>query len=138
MVGFAGALLASSAYAQSASTSQATGASEDEAGVEELVVTGSRIRRSEFTSASPVQVINAEQVSVEGIINTTEILQTSSIAASARQLDNQFTGFVVVSVLELGQRDPDRQRGALQPVRSHRPAGVRQSHQAVVTARHRG
>ena len=35
--------------------------------VEELVVTGSRIRRTEFTSASPIQIISVEQSRLVGI-----------------------------------------------------------------------
>jgi iron complex outermembrane receptor protein len=63
--------------------------------VEELVVTGSRIRRNEFTSAAPVQVITSEGSTLEGLVNPSEILQSSSVAAGSTQINNQFTGFVV-------------------------------------------
>lgn len=61
---------------------------------EELVVTGSRIRRTAFTSNSPLQLITAEQSTLEGLVDTTEIIQGSSIAGNARQIDNFYTGFV--------------------------------------------
>ncbi len=63
--------------------------------VEAVVVTGSRIRRNEFTSAAPIQVITAEQSTLEGLVDTTEILQQSSVAAGSFQVNNQLTGFVV-------------------------------------------
>lgn len=63
--------------------------------VQELVVTGSRIRRNEFTSAAPIQVITSEGSTLEGLVNPTEVLQSSSVAAGSTQINNQFTGFVV-------------------------------------------
>ena len=61
---------------------------------EELVVTGSRIRRTEFTSSSPVQIITSERSTLEGLIDSSEIIQGSTIAGNARQIDNFYTGFV--------------------------------------------
>lgn len=61
----------------------------------ELVITGSRIRRNEFTSPAPVQVITAEKSSLSGMISATEVLQGSSIAAGAGQINNTFTGYVI-------------------------------------------
>ena len=63
--------------------------------IEEIVVTGSRIRRDEFTSASPVQVIDMEMSTLAGLIDTTEILQGSTVAASSTQINNLLGGFVV-------------------------------------------
>ncbi|MEM7329402.1 MAG: TonB-dependent receptor [Pseudomonadota bacterium] len=68
----------------------------DEAFVQEkIVVTGSLLQRSDFTSASPIQVISAETASLEGLISTADILQGSSLAAGSTQLNNQFGGFVI-------------------------------------------
>lgn len=64
--------------------------------VDEVVVTGSRIRRNEFTSSSPVQIITSEEATLEGLIDTTEILQGSTAAATSGQINNYFTGFVTV------------------------------------------
>ena len=63
--------------------------------VDEVVVTGSRIRRNEFTSSQPIQVITAEQSTLEGLADTAEILQSSTAANTATQINNFFTGFVV-------------------------------------------
>ena len=37
----------------------------------EVTVTGSRIRRSEFTASSPVLIITNEETSLEGLLSTT-------------------------------------------------------------------
>ncbi len=61
--------------------------------VEEIVVTGSRIRRDAFTSVSPMQVITSETSALAGLLNTAEILQGAT-AASGQQIDDSFSGFV--------------------------------------------
>ena len=61
--------------------------------VEEIVVTGSRIRRDEFSSASPITVITSETSALAGLIDTADILQGSTIAAG-QQIDDSFSGFV--------------------------------------------
>ena len=61
---------------------------------EEVVVTGSRIRRDSFTAALPVTVITDERALLAGLANTTEMLQSSALASGA-QIDNTFGGFVV-------------------------------------------
>lgn len=63
--------------------------------VEELVVTGSRIRRSEFSSAAPIQVLTQDSASLEGIASTSDLLQNASVTGGAFQINNQLTGFVV-------------------------------------------
>jgi iron complex outermembrane receptor protein len=70
-------------------------AADDEEGIEEITVTGSRIRRTEFSSSSPVQVINMEMNSMAGLMDVTDILQKSTIAGNSGQLNNLWTGFVV-------------------------------------------
>ena len=60
-----------------------------------VVVTGSRIRRNEFTSASPITVITTDEAALEGLVDPTEILQSSTAAAGSTQINNQFTGFVI-------------------------------------------
>lgn len=68
---------------------------QDESRQERVVVTGSLLRRSEFTSAAPIQVITAETATLEGLVDTAEILQGSSIAAGSTQINGNFGGFVV-------------------------------------------
>ena len=61
--------------------------------VEEVVVTGSRIRRDEFTSTSPISVITSESSALAGLLDTADILQNSTVA-SGQQIDDSFSGFV--------------------------------------------
>ena len=67
---------------------------EKEARQEKVVITGSLLARDEFTSASPVQVITAEIATLEGLVDTADLLQGSSLAAGATQLNNTFQNFV--------------------------------------------
>ena len=62
---------------------------------EELVITGSRIRHTEFTSPSPVQIVNTDVAREKGLSDTASILQQTTIAAGSVQLNNQFSQFVV-------------------------------------------
>ncbi len=68
---------------------------EEAADLGRVQVTGSLIRREEYSSTSPVQVISAETQAQVGQVDTTEYLQRSSVAAGATQLNNTFSGFVV-------------------------------------------
>jgi len=67
---------------------------EEEDEVEEIITTGSRIRRSTFTSISPLQVIDGAVSRESGLFNTGELLQNST-AASGQQINNTFGGFVL-------------------------------------------
>ena len=53
----------------------------------EVTVTGSRIRRDEFTSAAPLQIFDVEAARRAGITTVAELLQRSSIA-NGQQIDN--------------------------------------------------
>jgi iron complex outermembrane receptor protein len=53
---------------------------EDET-VEEVVVTGSRIIRDGYSSASPMDVISADTAVVQGIADVGSLLQTTTIAS---------------------------------------------------------
>jgi iron complex outermembrane receptor protein len=103
-------------------------ATEDTA-VQEVVVTGSRLRRTEFNATSPVQIISTEKAELEGVVDTTRILQSSTIAASASQIDNSYTGYNVtggpgVNTLSLRGLGANR---TLILINGHRvgPAGTR-------------
>ncbi|MCW8125019.1 TonB-dependent receptor [Microbulbifer halophilus] len=50
-------------------------AQEDATLVEEVVVTGSRIRRTDLESTSPVSIVSAEDMKVQGIVNVADALQ---------------------------------------------------------------
>ena len=89
------ALLAQPAYAQGeeVSDSELLGASAS-ANVDEdededegmIIVTGSRIRRNETTSASPLQIIDPELARRGGANDTAEIIQNSPVANGSSQI----------------------------------------------------
>lgn len=68
---------------------------DDSASLERVQVTGSLIRRAEYSSTSPVQVISAETQTQVGQVSTSEFLQRSSIAAGSTQYNNTFGGYVI-------------------------------------------
>ncbi|MES2858936.1 MAG: TonB-dependent receptor [Pseudomonadota bacterium] len=63
--------------------------------LEKVTVTGSLLRRLEYDTTSPVQVLTADVSADVGQVNTAEFLQKSSVAAGSTQISNQFAGFVV-------------------------------------------
>ncbi|TLM79076.1 TonB-dependent receptor domain-containing protein [Microbulbifer harenosus] len=67
---------------------------EADSGVEEVVVTGSRLKRDTFSSIAPLQIIDTEGAREAGAIDTSSILQTSG-AASGQQIDLTFSGYVL-------------------------------------------
>lgn len=62
--------------------------------IDEITVTGSRIKRTEFNTTAPIQVITSERSQLAGLLDTSEILQNSTVA-SGQQIDNSFSGFTV-------------------------------------------
>jgi len=82
---------ASTAFAQAEQTAAPKG---ETAEVEAVVVTGSRIKRNEYNSASPVTVISSESAELQGMVDTASILQGSILGATASQINNNYTGFV--------------------------------------------
>lgn len=81
--------LAGVAYAQEDDVERVPDAAEDESDREErdtVVVTGSRIRRDEFSSAAPVQVLDPELSELQGQFDTASLIQSSSVAAGSAQI----------------------------------------------------
>ncbi|WP_066591128.1 TonB-dependent receptor domain-containing protein [Sphingomonas pruni] len=52
----------------------------------EIIVTGSRIKRSAFNSSSPIAVIDPELAEKRGVMDTAELLQSSPIASGSAQV----------------------------------------------------
>ncbi|WP_168204025.1 TonB-dependent receptor domain-containing protein [Aliikangiella coralliicola] len=65
-------------------------AAEEEATEEEkILVTGSRIRRDEFSSASPIQILKTEEAKKSGITSVAQMLQRMSLS-NGQQFDETF------------------------------------------------
>ena len=96
---------------------------------EVIVVTGSRIRRDVFTSSAPIQIITAEASTMEGLIDTGDVLQGASIASGSFQWNNRFQDYIVAGgqgVRTVSLRGLGAQRSlVLLNGRRAGPAGVR-------------
>ncbi|MDV3256853.1 MAG: TonB-dependent receptor [Sphingomonas sp.] len=73
-------------------TAPATTAASADTGT--IVVTGSRIRRDEFTAAEPLTVITAEEITQAGFNSATDALQSAAVTQGSGQINNYFGGFV--------------------------------------------
>ncbi len=95
-------LAASTATAFTAPTVFA--ADEDEADEKKIVVLGSRIKRQDAETASPVQVITREQIEATGLLSIGDILQNVPSTGSAlnRIFNNGGDGSVRVDLRNLG------------------------------------
>ena len=89
------------AEAEEEITSDEVPADEDEAvplavppTIEEVVVTGSRLRRDTFSSIAPLQIITGQISREAGLMDAAAILQEST-SASGQQIDLTFQGFVL-------------------------------------------
>jgi len=72
--------------------------------MEEVVVTGSRIKRKDLTAAAPVTVVSKEQISQSGKVNLGEFLQTIPEQGNTvnAQVNNGNDGSVRINLRSLG------------------------------------
>lgn len=97
---------------------------------DEVVVTGSRIRRSEFSSPDPIAIINPELAEKKGKIDLAQTLQSSPIAAGSTQITSALSSNFVTnggpgaSTLDLRGLGPNRTLILLNGRRAG-PAGTR-------------
>jgi iron complex outermembrane receptor protein len=82
------------AAADQAETATLPQAAQTEAKPDDIVVTGSRIRRDNFTTPSVVQVITRADRVLAGSRSTADILQSSSVTSGTSQINGSFLGFV--------------------------------------------
>jgi len=61
---------------------------------EEIVISGSRIKRDTFTSAAPLQIIRNDDTALAGFTSTAEVLQGTSVTGGQGQINNAYGGFV--------------------------------------------
>ncbi|MGH8224039.1 MAG: TonB-dependent receptor plug domain-containing protein, partial [Woeseiaceae bacterium] len=72
-------------YPAGPALAQADAASNDQP-LEEVIVTGSRIRRDTFSSAAPMEVVLTEAAAPRGITDVASLLQTTTVAAGSPQV----------------------------------------------------
>lgn len=94
----AGSMYPASAFAQAQADEAVPEATEDaeseDAGKEVILVTGSRIRRDEFSTIEPITVVTAEEITQSGFNSATDALQGAEVTAGSGQINNFFGGFV--------------------------------------------
>ena len=61
--------------------------------IDEVLVTGSRIKRSEFSSLAPIEVVRMEVAELSGLLSATDILQSSNLTSGV-QIDDSYGGYV--------------------------------------------
>lgn len=85
---FGAAVFSAPAYAQDNEDQDASPLPEasEASSADTIVVTGSRIRRDEFNSPTPIQVLEAEEARRIGITNVQDLLQRTTVA-SGTQID---------------------------------------------------
>ena len=72
--------------------------------VEEITVTGSRIKKKDFISNAPVTTVNSEQIRLTGTVNTESLLNTlpQTVPGLDRTSNNPGGGFATVDLRGLG------------------------------------
>src|SRR6185312_6911217 len=63
--------------------------------LEAVHVTGSLLKRPEYQTTSPVQIIDVQTSIAAGQFDTADILQTTTAAAGSTQINGQFGGYVI-------------------------------------------
>ncbi len=76
--------------------------------IEEIVVTGSRIKRSDFSSASPITVISGQSIVESGFSNLGEALRAQASAGTAGFNQSSILSGGGSTSLDLRNLGPDR------------------------------
>ena len=71
-----------------------TPAPQPEAKSEEIVISGSRIRRDNYNTVAPLQIIRNDDSAIAGFTSTAEVLQGTAVTGGQGQINNAFGGFV--------------------------------------------
>ena len=127
--------ISSAAFAQSTAPAEEANEEAPEAAStstdgDAIIVTGSRIRKTEFNSADPIQIINPEIGAQQGQNQVAELLQSSPIAQGFIQITSSIsTNFVTnggadAQTISLRGLGPERTLVLLNGRRAG-PAGIR-------------
>ncbi|WP_106639716.1 TonB-dependent receptor plug domain-containing protein [Allosphingosinicella vermicomposti] len=87
-------VVAAPAVAQDTTTDEVEVVETAEQGEGEIVVTGSRIRRDEYSTIEPITVVTAEEITQAGFNSATDALQSNAVTAGSGQINNYYGGFV--------------------------------------------
>ncbi len=59
-----------------------------------IVVTGSRIRRDEYSTIEPITVVTAQEITQSGFNSATDALQSTEVTQGSGQINNYYGGYV--------------------------------------------
>ncbi|MBK6412582.1 TonB-dependent receptor [Sphingopyxis sp.] len=68
-----------------------------QSGDDDIIVTGSRIAKSEFTSADPIQVIDPDSAKLQGQVQLADILQSTPAAQGSIQINSALSNRVIAN-----------------------------------------
>ena len=60
----------------------------------DIVVTGSRVRRDEYSAIEPVTVVTANEITQSGFNSASDALQSTEVTQGSAQINNYYGGFV--------------------------------------------
>lgn len=60
----------------------------------DVIVTGSRIRRNQFNTADPINVVNFDDATQAGFSSTSQMLQSAAVSNGTAQINNSYGGLV--------------------------------------------
>ena len=78
---------------QSNTTAQQT--AQEKKTLETVTVTGSLLKRPEYETTSPVQVVPIQADVAAGLFSVTDFVQSTAAAAGSTQINGQFGGYVI-------------------------------------------
>ena len=95
---------------------------QEDAAIQEVVVTGSRIPQPNLTSVSPVTAVSSDQVKIEGVTRVEDLINNlpQAFADLGGNLSNGSTGTATVNLRNLGP-----QRTLVRRLRRSRGLGAR-------------
>lgn len=100
-----GAMLTTTTWAAGPASGSEPDSPERTSAIDEVVVTGSRIRVSGYESAAPLTVLDSEEIAKSGMTSFADLLRTSPTyagASSGRQLNNGSYGAEYINLRGLG------------------------------------
>ncbi len=95
LLALGGALLlpASFVFAQTPAPAPAPAPKAEEPS-QQIVISGSRIKRDNFSTPSPILIIRNDDTAIAGFTSTAEVLQGTGVTGGQGQINNAFGGFV--------------------------------------------
>ena len=89
--------MSAQALAQDEAATAEAAATDDGTVIEEIVITGSRIKRDVFSSTTPIDVVLAEDAATQGLNDLSSLLQSTTVAAGSPQITSTISSAFVTN-----------------------------------------